>query len=159
MPFTHPRMAFVSLLPHYLRTYMAMTDIRFCAKATYARSIRHEYSDVMEHCCLDDKLAVNVQFGMCITNTHSTLHYERAVRDEDVTQLGVVIRIVSVDYFLVIQNSNYFNVYVYYSASLRWMYAITSPLRTFAPCLALISTSCPPRAAGIVSNSPHGVRI
>ena len=34
-----------------------------------------------------------------------------------------------------------------------------SPFLTFVPCLASTSTSFPPRAAGMVTSSSHGVRI
>ena len=63
------------------------------------RRMAAEDADVVEHGSLDDKLAFDVQFGMGITNAHSTLHNERAVRNEYIPEV-VVLRIVFVYYLI-----------------------------------------------------------
>ena len=64
MPFTDPCMAWQSLLSEHFSSEDAMADIRFRAKAFYARCIRLDNTDVVEHCSLFDELSVEVQLRM-----------------------------------------------------------------------------------------------
>ena len=93
--FTDTGVAWIAFGTHYLSADKSVADVRLCAKAFYSWCIATEYPDVVEHCRLNNKLAVHLQFGMGITNTHSTLHYERAVSYENPAEL-IVRRIIFV---------------------------------------------------------------
>ena len=92
----HPCMARQTLCPQHLRPYAAMQYVGLGAVAVYARRVAAHYADIVEHGCLLHESPVHAQFGMGITNAHSTLHDERAVRYQYMPEL-VVLRIVLVN--------------------------------------------------------------
>ena len=81
--------------------YGSVTDVGLCAVAVNARGVAAEDADVVEHCCLFDKAAVDVQFGVCIDDGESLECYAMAMNKEDVAQRVVLLVVFVYDFLIV----------------------------------------------------------
>jgi hypothetical protein len=73
MALSHAGMARIAFLAQYVGTYRAMLQVRFLPVAVYAGSIAAEYSKVVQHGSLFQKLHVDRQFLMLFHNLQTAV--------------------------------------------------------------------------------------
>ena len=91
----------------YFATNQAVADVMFRTKALDARCIGTQDANVVKHCRLVEKLAVESQLWMCITYPHTEVGHLTAVGEQNLFQFGLT-GVVSMDEFLWIHGISIF---------------------------------------------------
>ena len=83
-----------------------MSQVRLRAVTVYRGGITPADSDIMEHGCLLNKLPVNLQFGMAVTDYQTAVGDLPRVLHEQLSQL-IVFWVILINNRLVIHNEIY----------------------------------------------------
>lgn len=95
MTLTHQSMTGETFLPDQIGTQIAMAYIRISSIAEYTVGIRKEYTNIVKHCSLFNKLQVKIQFGMFPCHFQCLVSYRTAVFQKDFLKF-VIFRIIFV---------------------------------------------------------------